>query len=38
MFMVNLMFNNNEIRKIGVDILSTINEYYDKLYNVEMSK
>lgn len=32
------MFNNDEIRKIGNNILSTISEYYDKLYNVEMSK
>lgn len=37
-YVFSLMFNNNEIRKIGLDILSTINEYYDKLYNVEMSK
>ncbi len=37
-YVFSLMFNNDEIRKIGNNILSTISEYYDKLYNVEMSK
>lgn len=37
-YVFTLMFDNNEIRKIGVDILDTMNEYYAKLYNIEMGK